>query len=96
MRTAPAAATARLVQRPGRRDLHQMDMASQKSTFPIALGVRITGVDDSTFSQTGEAYSAISLRHSGLRTPTSTPPRARPLPETMATRGLAPNHELVV
>jgi len=41
--------------------LHQMDMASQKSTFPIALGVRITGVDDSTFSQTGEAYSAISL-----------------------------------
>lgn len=41
--------------------LHQMDMASQKSTFPIALGVRITGVDDATFSQTGEAYSAISL-----------------------------------
>ena len=36
-------------------------MTSQKSTFPIALGVRITGVDDSTFSATGESYSTISL-----------------------------------
>ena len=31
-----------------------------------ALGVRITGVDDSTFSQTGEAYSAISLPETDL------------------------------
>ena len=30
-----------------------MTLAAQKSTFPIALGVRITGVDDSCFSQTG-------------------------------------------
>jgi hypothetical protein len=41
--------------------LHNMTMASQKSTFPIALGVRITGVDDATFSQTGEAFSTITL-----------------------------------
>ena len=33
--------------------LHKMTLASQKSTFPIALGVRITGVDDATYSQTG-------------------------------------------
>ena len=41
--------------------LHNLTMTSQKSTFPIALGVRITGVDDSTFSATGESYSTISL-----------------------------------
>ena len=43
--------------------LHNMTMASQKSTFPIALGVRITGVDDATFSQTGEAFSTITMPH---------------------------------
>ena len=41
--------------------LHKMSLASQKSTFPIALGVRITGVDDSCFSQTGESYSMITM-----------------------------------
>ena len=34
--------------------LHKMTMNSVQSTFPIALGLRITGVDDQTFSQTGE------------------------------------------
>ena len=33
--------------------LHKMSMTAQRSTFPIALGVRITGVDDATYSQTG-------------------------------------------
>jgi len=33
--------------------LHKMTLAAHKSTFPIALGVRLTGVDDSTYSQTG-------------------------------------------
>ena len=33
--------------------LHKMTLSAQKSTFPIALGVRMTGVDDSCFSQTG-------------------------------------------
>ena len=41
--------------------LHKMAITSQHSTFPIALGIRITGVDDATFSQTGESYSTITL-----------------------------------
>ena len=41
--------------------LHKLTMSSQKSTFPVALGIRATGVDDATFSITGEAYSAIAM-----------------------------------
>ena len=41
--------------------LHKMALASQKSTFPIALGVRITAVDDKAYSQTGESYSMITM-----------------------------------
>ena len=41
--------------------LHKMTLGAQKSTFPIALGVRITGVDDKAFSQTGESYSMITM-----------------------------------
>ena len=33
--------------------LHKMTLGAHKSTFPIALGVRLTGVDDSCYSQTG-------------------------------------------
>ena len=33
--------------------LHKLSMSSQHSSFPIALGIRITGVDDACFSQTG-------------------------------------------
>jgi hypothetical protein len=33
--------------------LHKMSLASQKSDFPVALGVRITAVDDKAYSQTG-------------------------------------------
>lgn len=33
--------------------LHKMTLAAHKSTFPIALGIRMTGVDDSCYSQTG-------------------------------------------
>lgn len=33
-----------------------------------ALGIRITGVDDATFSQTGEAYSAIALPNADTHT----------------------------
>ena len=43
-----------------------MAISAQKNTFPVALGVRITGVDDSTYSQTGEAYSTISLPSTDL------------------------------
>jgi len=41
--------------------LHKMTLAAHKSTFPIALGVRMTGVDDSCYSQTGESYSMIAM-----------------------------------
>jgi len=41
--------------------LHKMTLGAHKSTFPIALGVRMTGVDDSCFSQTGESYSMIAM-----------------------------------
>ena len=33
-----------------------------------ALGVRITGVDDATYSQTGESYSAICLPNANTHT----------------------------
>ena len=41
--------------------LHKMAMRSTQNTYPIALGIRISGVDDATFGQTGEAYSTIAL-----------------------------------
>ena len=41
--------------------LHKMTLGAQKSTFPIALGVRMTGVDDKAFSKTGESYSMITM-----------------------------------
>jgi hypothetical protein len=36
--------------------------------LPAALGVRITGVDDATYSQTGESYSAICLPNANTHT----------------------------
>jgi len=36
-----------------------MTLQAQKSSFPIALGVRITGVDDSAFSKTGGLHLPI-------------------------------------
>ena len=41
--------------------LHKMAMRSTQNTYPISLGIRISGVDDATFGQTGEAYSTIAL-----------------------------------
>ena len=43
--------------------LHKMTLGAHKSTFPIALGVRLTGVDDSTFSQTGGLRCAFNTAH---------------------------------
>jgi len=39
--------------------LHDMKVTHVKSTFPVALGTRISAVDDCTFSSTGEAFSTI-------------------------------------
>jgi hypothetical protein len=41
--------------------LHKIEATSVKSTFPLALGVNITGVDAATFGITGEAFSAVVL-----------------------------------
>ena len=41
-----------------------MSVSHVKSTFPMSLGARITGVDDRTFSSTGESFSNIVLPHS--------------------------------
>lgn len=43
--------------------LHDLKMTHVKSTFPISLGARITGVDNSTFSSTGESFSTIITPH---------------------------------
>jgi hypothetical protein len=38
-----------------------MSINHVSSTFPIALGAKITGVDDSTYSSTGQAFSHVVL-----------------------------------
>ena len=48
--------------------LHKMTLQAQKSTFPIALGVRMTGVDDKAFAQTGESYSMITMPNADSHT----------------------------
>lgn len=44
--------------------LHSMKLKHSRSSFPIALGVKATGVDDATYSSTGDAYSTILLPES--------------------------------
>ena len=46
-----------------------MTLSSQKSTFPTAVGLRVTGVDDSTFSVTGNSYSAITMAGADTHVP---------------------------
>ena len=41
--------------------LHQMDVRNVSSTFPIALGAKISGVEEKYFSSIGDAYSMIVL-----------------------------------
>tara|TARA_B110001452_G_scaffold267100_2_gene275758 strand:- start:1437 stop:2375 length:939 start_codon:yes stop_codon:yes gene_type:complete len=49
--------------------LHKMSISSQKNDFPLAVGMRVSGVDDAQFSVTGEPFSSIAL--SGANTNTS-------------------------
>ena len=44
--------------------LHNLEIKHSKSTFPIALGTRVTAVDDSTYSSIGEAFSTVVLPQS--------------------------------
>lgn len=41
--------------------LHEMNVESIVSTFPISLGAKISGVDDMTFTSTGESFSLVLL-----------------------------------
>jgi len=41
--------------------LHNLRVQHVKSTFPMSLGARITGVDDATYTSTGEAFSSVIL-----------------------------------
>jgi len=41
--------------------LHDMKITHVKSNFPLSLGARISGVDDCTYSATGESFSTIVL-----------------------------------
>lgn len=49
--------------------LHKMAISAQKNDFPLAVGMRVSGVDDAQFSVTGEAFSSIAL--AGANTHTS-------------------------
>ena len=42
--------------------LHNLRVTHVKSTFPCSLGARICGVDDATYSSTGEAFSTIGKK----------------------------------
>lgn len=48
--------------------LHSLDLTSVNSSFPISVGARITGVDDVTYSSTGEAFSTIVPPNSSSHT----------------------------
>lgn len=48
--------------------LHKMVLNRVRSTFPMPLGVRITGVDDCTFASNGDAYSTIVMPNSSDNT----------------------------
>lgn len=44
--------------------LHNLEVKHTKSTFPVALGTRVSAVDDCTFSAIGEAFSTVVLPRS--------------------------------
>lgn len=44
--------------------LHDLKVQHASSNFPVSLGAKITGVDDTTFSSTGDSFSMIVLPHS--------------------------------
>jgi len=49
--------------------LHKVSAEKVKSTFPIAVGASITGVDDTYFSSTGKPFSMITHSHAQSSNP---------------------------
>lgn len=41
--------------------LHSISVKAVKSDFPFALGAKITGVDETTFTRTGKAFSTVFM-----------------------------------
>jgi len=41
--------------------LHSVSVKSVQSDFPFALGAKITGVDESTFTRSGKSYSTVFM-----------------------------------
>jgi hypothetical protein len=50
--------------------LHNVSTSNVHSTFPIALGAHITGVDEQTFSAKGTPYSLVVMPNASNNTPT--------------------------
>lgn len=50
--------------------LHSISALSMKSTFPVAVGANITGVDAQTYGIQGEAFSTIALPEQSSETAT--------------------------
>ena len=48
--------------------MHELSVASHQNTFPLAVGARVTGVDDQAYSVTGDAYSHIVAPQSSTHT----------------------------
>jgi hypothetical protein len=44
--------------------LHDLKVNHVASTFPVSLGAKVSGVDDNTFTATGEAFSMVVLPNS--------------------------------
>ena len=48
--------------------LHKIEMEQQSNTFPIAVGVHVVGVENKSFSITGDSFATIALPESSSQT----------------------------
>ena len=48
--------------------LHKLTVDQQANSFPIAVGTKVVGVDDNTYSLTGEAFSSVALPQTSVTT----------------------------
>lgn len=48
--------------------LHKLAIDQQSNSFPIAVGTKVVGVEDNTYSLTGEAFSSVALPETAVTT----------------------------
>ena len=48
--------------------LHKLTVDQQSNSFPIAVGTKVVGVEDNTYSLTGEAFSSVALPETSVTT----------------------------